>query len=217
MLFWNGVYDHPFRLIDLNSVYLTEDTARKLTPYPELANIADYTMPKDAAISGLASGRIAVYAVENGQVRDITTLYKATTLNAELPRRIDLAKPPMEALLGATWYGPEGDFRWMPKEASVRLGAPSNGEGDLRINAFCAPVQVQAKALTVTIAVDDVKFPPAEIRDCGQPVSLRFPLKLPQGKKEILVTIEVDHTVRVGADQRDLGLAVRSVEVANRP
>jgi hypothetical protein len=217
MLFWNGVYDHPFRLIDLNSVYLTEDTARKLTPYPDLAKIADYTLPQSAAMAGLAAGRIVVYAVENGQVRNITGLYKAATLGSELPRRIDLAKPPMETLLGASWYAPEGDFRWMPKQATVRLGALESGSGELRIDAFCSPVQVQTKPLTVAVTVLDVRFAPVEIRDCAPPVKLRFPVRTQPGQKELQVTIEVDHTVRVGADQRDLGLAVRSIEIASQP
>jgi hypothetical protein len=37
------------------------------------------------------------------------------------------------------------------------------------------------------------------------------------GKQEIEVVVHVDRTVRVGADQREFGLAVRSIEVAEKP
>jgi hypothetical protein len=99
----------------------------------------------------------------------------------------------------------------------VRLGSLENGTGELGIDAFCSPVQVQAKPLTVVVTASDVRFAPVEIRDCAAPVKLRFPVRAQPGQKEIQVTIEVDHTVRVGADQRDLGLAVRSIEIASQP
>ena len=216
-LFWNAIYGRPFRLLDIDDVYLTPDTVQKIPPYPELGNVADFTLSEAEMRSGLAQSRIVVYGVENGQLRDITGLFKETTLQTRVPQSIQLGHPPMESLLGPSWYQGEGDHRWMPRMATARLGVPESGEGELRIEATCAPAQVATQPLMLQVSVEGNRFVPIEIRDCNQVLHFSFPIKVPPGKKEIEVALEVDRTIRIGSDQRDLGMAVRSIEVAGRP
>jgi hypothetical protein len=215
-IFWLGVYNHPFILIGATDVYLTQESARKMTPYPELGNIADYTLPENEEHLALSQNRALVYAVDDGRLRDITNVFKATAVEGAMPRRIEVGHPLMESLLGPSWYGSEGDYRWMPKEASVRLGAPQTGEGEVRVEAFCAPIQVATQPLLAWLTVDGETGPRSTIRDCNQPVRIVAPVHTAPGKKEIDVAIHVDRTVRVGADKRDLGLAVRTVEVVGK-
>jgi len=212
-LFWNGVFDHPFAAVGIHDVYLTPDTVSKIQPYPDLGNVADYTISAFELKSGLAANRIAVYRVQGAVLQDVTRHYAQANLYGDVPTRIDLGHPLMESLLGPTWYPSEGDYRWMPKEASVRLGVPASGTGEVRIDAVCNPLQVTPKPLQVSIAVDGKTSEPVEIRDCEHIPPLRFPLQVAAGQREVQVTVIVDHTVRVGQDQRDLGLAVRSIEV----
>ena len=216
-LFWNAVYGRPFRLIEIDDVYLTPDAVQKIHPYPELGNVADFTLSQTEMQAGLAQNRIVVYSVTNGQLNDITGMFKQAALETGAPLRVALGHPPMESLLGPSWYQSEGDYRWMPKRATVRLGVPEGGEGELRIDANCAPIQVQTRPLMLMVSVDDKRLAPVEIRDCSQRLHLSFPMKVQAEKKEIEVGLEVDRTIRAGSDQRDLGLAVRSIEVAGRP
>jgi hypothetical protein len=215
-IFWLGVYNHPFILIGATDVYITSESARKMTPYPELGNIADYTLPETEEHTALSQNRALVYAVDDGRLRDITNAFKTSAVEGEIPRRIDVGHPLMESLLGPSWYRSEGDYRWMPKEASVRLGAPKTGEGEVRVEAFCGPAQVAIQPLVAWVTVDGQAGPRSTIRDCNQPVSVVAPVHTAPGKKEIEVAIHVDRTVRVGADQRELGLAVRTIEVVGK-
>lgn len=105
----------------------------------------------------------------------------------------------------------------MPKEASVRLGTPKGGEGEVHVEAFCAPVQVAAQPLLAWLTIDGETGPRLTIRDCNQAVVITAPVHAAPDKKEIDVVVHVDRTVRVGADQRDLGLAVRTIEVVDKP
>ena len=216
-VFWLGVYNHPFQLVGATDVYLTPESARKMTPYPELGNIADYTLAEGEERVALAQNRALVFAVEDGRLRDITSVFKATAVEGAIPRRVEVGHPLEESLLGPSWYGSEGDYRWMPKEASVRLGTPKSGEGEVRVEGSCAPVQVAAQPLVAWLTVDGETGPRLTIRDCNQAVIIGAPVHTSPGKKEIEVVVHVDRTVRVGADQRDLGLAVRSIEVLEKP
>jgi len=204
-------------LIGAADVYLTPESARKMTPYPELGNIADYTLPENEERVALSQQRALVFAVEDGRLRDITKVFKTTAVEGAIPRRVEVGHPLVESLLGPSWYGSEGDYRWMPKEASVRLGAPKTGEGEVRVEAFCAPVQVAAQPLLAWLTVDGETGPRLTIRDCNQAVVITAPVQTASGKKEIEVVVHVDRTLRVGADQRDLGLAVRTIEVVDKP
>ena len=211
-LFWNGVYDRPFRLIDAE-VYLTPDTVQKIPPAPELANVADYTLSAQDIRSSLEQNRILVFELTSGELRDITRIYKDAALQTALPLRIDMGKPPTEALLGPSWYPPEDDFRWMPKTATARLGVPPQGRGEIHVEAFCVPMQVQSAPLRAWVLANGLKSPPVEIRDCNQVVNLALPFTVSDGKKEIEVTIQVDRTITLPADPRNFGLAVRTIEI----
>jgi hypothetical protein len=213
-VFWLGVYNHPFRLVGAVDVYITAESARKLTPYPELANVVDYALSSYEERAALSQNRALVYAVDDGGLRDITKIFKTAAMEGEIPRRIEVGRPLLESLLGSTWYGSEGDYRWMPKAASVRLGVPTSGEGEVRVEANCAPVQVRDQPLTAWVTVDGKAGPRSTISDCNQTVMLSAPVHTAPGTKSIEVVVHVDRTVRVASDQRDLGLAVRSIEVA---
>ncbi len=216
LLFWDGVYDHPFRLFGAYRVYITPETVQKIPAAPDQGNIANYTLPRNQVLAGLESGEIVVYGVEGGVVHDITRMFKAAALNNAVPGEIEIGQPLMESLLGASWYQSEGDFRWMPKTATVRMGMPAGGAGEVKIHAFCTPAQVQSAPLQVSIGIEGKTYGPAQVRDCSHPVNLSFPFSVRPGTKDTVIAIEVDRTIRVGVDRRDLGLAVQTIEVKSR-
>ena len=73
------------------------------------------------------------------------------------------------------------------------------------MEASCALVQVQTQPLIAWLAIDGKAGPRAAIRECNRAVVIGAPFQT--------APVHVDHTVRVGSDQRDLGLAVRTIEV----
>jgi hypothetical protein len=85
------------------------------------------------------------------------------------------------------------------------------------VEAFCAPVQVAGQPLVAWVTVDGKAGPRSTIRDCNRAVIIGAPVHTAPGAREIEVGLHVDRTVRVGADQRDLGLAVRMIEVVDKP
>ncbi len=195
-LFWNGVYDRPFRLIGSVEVYLTPETAQRIPPSPELGNVAEYTLPYTGVLSGLAQNRLLVYHVQDGELQDITAVFKPSS-GSDLPRRINPGDPRMASLLGPTWHPSERNFRWMPKEATIRIGMPKNGQGELRIEAICVAAQVKTGPLTMWATIDGKKSPPALIGSCNGTVHLTFPVSVPTDRNEAEVKLELDRTFQV--------------------
>jgi hypothetical protein len=215
-LFWTGVYDHPFRLVGANRVYMTPEALQKITPDAE-TKISEYTIPEAEMMAELAQHRVIVFGLEGGDLHDITAAYEAAALNSQMPRKMVMGQPILESLLSKSWYPSEGDYRWMPKTASVHLGMPESGKGDLDLEAFCSPVQLKDGPLLVWVTIQGHRYGPHQIRDCSGPLGVRFSFTVTPGTKEADVMLEVNRTVRVGADLRDLGLALRNVEVISQP
>jgi hypothetical protein len=217
--FWNCIYGHPFRLLGIDNVYLTPGTVGRLQPYPELGNVADYILPEPQMLVALSENRARVFSVDDGNLRDITALFVRAVLHHQTPTRIEMSHPAVGTALGPTWYPIEGDLRWMPKTATAHLGAPEPGSGILRIEATCAAIPSDPRPLLVTVTANGLTLPPVAIDHCGASLrDLRFPLdRLPPASGAVLdIVIELDRTMRVPPDQRDLGLAVRTIEVVNQ-
>jgi hypothetical protein len=128
--------------------------------------------------------------------------------------RVDLGDPLVTERLGPGWYQPEPGIRWMGRTASLRMPGPRTANQRLYVTAICPAAQLENGALEVTVSVDGVRLPPARFTRGNPESTLVFGLP-PQavGKSEILIALEVSRTVRIGADQRELGLAVRQIEI----
>ncbi len=207
-LFWSGVYDHPFPLAGVREVYLTPDSVNRITPDPETGNVADYIMPQPAMSQALRENRATVLSVNAGRVKDITSIFQQAA-----PTHLDLVHPPVPSLVGASWYPPEQSYRWMPKRATVVLGSPGAGPVRLRVNAICVPVQLQSGPLELQVQIGDRKPAPVRITSCQGAQILTFPVTLPAEQTQFEVALEVNRTIRVGYDLRDLGLAVLWIEL----
>src|ERR1035437_3812262 len=127
-LFWNGVLNRPFRLFGLDHVYLAPGSEKRIASHPDLGNIGDYILPAGVVAQALQREELVVYDVRGPRLRNITAVYGALPREREsgLPLRVDAASPLTSYLLGPEWYESDGDHRWMPRRASLRLGAPSS-------------------------------------------------------------------------------------------
>jgi hypothetical protein len=213
-LFWNGVLDRPFRLFGLDHIYLAPGSEKRIDAHPDLGNIGDYILPANVVAQALKREELVVYDVRGARLRNITDLYAALPRESGLPLRVDAASPLTSYLLSAEWYESDGDHRWMPRRAGLRMGAPLTGAQKLYLRGNCPDEQLSPGPLSVTVTVDGSTLPATVIRPGENAFELVF--ALPDsvvGKAEMRVTVEVGRVIRPASDPRDLGLAFGAFEV----
>ena len=213
-LFWNGVLDRPFRLFGMDHVYLAPGSGKRIASHPDLGSIDDYILPADVVSQALQRDELVVYDVRGARLRNITAVYAALPRESGLPLRVDAASPLTSYLLGAEWYASDGDHRWMPRRASLRIAAPANSGAKLYLRGSCPDEQLRLGPLPVTVTVDGIALPATAIRP-GENV-FELPFTLPDsvvGKTEMQVTVEVGRVIRPASDPRDLGLVFGVFEV----
>jgi hypothetical protein len=216
-LFWSGIFDHPFGLVGKDPVYLSPETARKIRSYPGLVNIGDYTVPEEAAAEGLGRGDVVVYSVGAEKLQNITPMYRQIVdrqISGRAPAKVDVGNPMLSYLLDANWYDIEGNFRWMPKSAGLQVAGPETAGQKLHVIGFCLSIQAAAGPLTITAEMEGIRSSPEPVPNCTDIVDLAFAIPPEMvGRKRMNVRIEVNRAGRYGPDTRDLGFAVRTVEI----
>lgn len=209
-LFWSGIYDRPFSLVGATDTYLSPDAAEGLTAYPELFRAADYTLPREVVRERVARGEMVVYTVSRRRLVDTTAMYRNGMDGGGLAASVDFRQPVEEGLLGKEWYAAEDGFRWMPKEATVRL---SGKGGEVEVTGFTAAAQFEGFAeLRVEAFWNGVALGMQAVPKGREDFQLRF--ALPEGRKEGgELQLRVDHVTTVAGDTRALGLAVTRIGI----
>lgn len=213
-LFWSGVYDNPFPLVGAGITKLTPESAARLAPLPELFNANDYTLDSAAVSALLSLGQVEVYQLRNRRLSRSTLVYATSPGRggqASAPRKIELANFAYASFLGPEWHPAEGTFRWMPGRSTVTL---EGSGGSAIIRGFCVPEQLSktTERLTVSAKWDDRPLGERHVTTCGQEVAVRFSLPADRRPKGAL-SIEVRPVRPIGGDDRELALAVYSVEI----
>ena len=215
-LFWNAILDRPFRLFGLDHIYLAPGSEKRIDPHPDLGNVADFILPADVVAQALKREELVVYDVRGPRLRNITALYAAMPHEsaAGLPLRVDAASPLTSYLLGPEWYPSDGDHRWMPRRATLRIGAPAAPGMKLYLRGACPEELLKAGALPVRVTVDGIALPPAEIRPGETAFELAYPLPAAvTAKSEMRIMVDVARSFAPAADPRDLALAFGTFEV----
>ena len=216
-VFWAGVFHHPFTVFGVSGVYLTPGSDEHIEPHPELGRISDFVLPGGPTVRGLNDNQIVVYRVEPRRLKAITSQYTGTTaqqLSLEPPRRVDAGNPLMAYLLGPEWYALDGGSRWMPKRATLRIGAPRSPSEKLYLTGFCSETQLQAGPVPVRITVAGTALP--ELALSGGVTQFNVILALPPtlvGTKWLEMTVESGRTFRASRDGRELGLSFGTFEI----
>lgn len=193
-LFWSGVYDNPFALVAAPNTRLTPESAAKLTAYSNLFRQEDYagTFSKETS---------EVYRYEDRRLFRTTDSYAGAA-----PRRIELGLTVFSRFLGPEWHTPEVGFRWMPAHATATMEGPG---AQLHITGSCLQGQTNFR---LSATWDAQSLGTQAIPACPKDFTLEFKLPTPRQPKGA-ITLTATPTVRVGADQRDLGAAIRSLEI----
>ena len=212
-LFYYAVGDRPFQLLGIDHVYMTPGSEKNIEKLPEMGDLNEFLLPPDQVAKGLDNDEVAVYDVRGPRLRNITSAYAGQPRDLGLPLRVDVGSPLAGPLLGPEWYAPEGNHRWMPKRAGLRMAAPPAAGRKLYLRGYYPALQLRDGPLTVTVTVNGLALAPAALRSAGN-FELAFPLPAAVvGQPAMQVEVEVSRTFRAGADIRDLGLAFGEFEV----
>jgi hypothetical protein len=213
-LFWNGVLDKPYRLFGLDHIYLSPGSEKHIDAHPDLGDIHEYILPADVVSNALQRDEIVVYDARGPRLRNITQLYAALPQASTLPLRVDAASPLTSYLLGPEWYKSDGDHRWMPKRATLRIGGPAASGARLYLRGECPDELLRAGRLPVTVSVDGETLLPAAIKPGENAFEISFALPpSATGKAQLNLTIESGRVFRPASDPRDLALAFGVIEI----
>ena len=213
-LFWNGVLDKPYRLFGLDHVYLSPGSEKHIDAHPDLGNITEYILPADVVSNALKRDEIVVYDARGARLRNITQLYAALPQATTLPLRVDAASPLTSYLLGPEWYQSDGDHRWMPRRATLRIAGPAAAGARIYLRGECPDELLRGGPLPLTVAIDGERLAPGVIKPGENAFEISFPLPASAtGKAQLNVALEAGRTFRPAADPRDLALAFGSIEI----
>jgi len=188
-LFWAAMASRGFEVAGIPDVYLAE-RSRDTSAQPGFWNSVEYFLPPENVASAI------VYDVRGRRLRE-----------SGLSRYVNPADAASAPLLGPEWYASEGDHRWMPKSATLRIGAPPVSGQFLHLNATCPQAPV-----TLTVTVNGMPAGKAKIDRPDFSVSVPLPDAV-VGLPEMRVQLEVDRTFRPPGERRDLGAVFGTLEV----
>jgi hypothetical protein len=210
-LFWSTIVDKPFVPLGIKDVFLTPGSEQNIEEHPDLGDPHEFVLPSGPARRALDHNRAVVYAVAGGRLVNITPIYRAYALTwkHEHPLRVEVGRPEYKDQLGPTWYQIEGaGHRWMPKQATVRLGAPTGPGQNLFISGYAAADQLKEGPVGMTISVNGAPYKPVRLTEPDAPFEFEFPLsKELLGQESIEISIEVDRVFTPPGDNRHLGAA----------
>jgi len=210
-LFWSAMADKPFPLVGAQEVYLAPGSEDHIRPSPGVLNVADHVMATGPMFQGLADGMLVVYRVGEGPLRNITKSFAAMARakwKPELARRVDVGQQLLAGQLGEGWYPIEAGYRWMKKEAAVRLPGPEAASERLYVTGYASAAALQAGPVALSVSVEDIPLSTVQVSEAD--ARFDFSFALPEtlvGSDTIEVRLSVDRTFSSADDPRLLGLA----------
>jgi hypothetical protein len=217
-LFWEALYPKANLVAGVGDVYLAPGSEASIQARPELAEVSDYILSPALALRALVENHAVVYSARGERLRNVTTAFRWTARarwrEPELPWRIEIGNPLFAGYLGPTWYGADGSYRWMPKRATATLHGPRSPAERLYLAGQCPAPLVQGGPLGVSARLDGIPLGQVRLTKPDAPFDISLPLP-PEavGKPRVEITLEVERTVFIPPDVRELGLAVRTIAI----
>jgi hypothetical protein len=210
-LFYTGMAHHPFPLVGTSKVYLAPGTEKLIQTHPGIGDPAEFAFAPGTAWHALQRDEAVVYSVKEERLRNITSIYAnlmPTEWESLKPTRVDAGTSAAAYVLGPSWYGLDGDHRWMPRQATVELAGPRSPAARLHLAGFAAP-----QATSVSVSIDGARLPG---RGVVPGASFDLEWEVPPAaatKPAVHLVIEVDHATIPPGEVRELGLAFGIIEI----
>ena len=207
-LYISGLMDNPLRLFGIQRVYLLPGSERLITSVPA----ADITMrtDRDMADQLISEGKTAVAAFDGRGVMDATEIYRAMakgSIRLTVLRMNDLV---WSSRLRSGWNDVENEYRWMQRKAVVVLDTPVQKTARVQVRVYCPQTlldQANGK-LEMRASVEGMPVGTRAISE-GQQQLVFDPLPAGLfGRKELEITLELNHVVVPPGDGRELGVPV---------
>jgi hypothetical protein len=210
--------DGAFAAFGVSGVYVDPGQRAELTAHAVAAGVDLSSVFPDPADfqRGLLQHTIEVLATVGPVLIDVTPRFEiqAQASSPLWPRRVDVAGAASADCLRGEWREPEGDHRWMGKQAGVILAGPAAPGEQLHLAGHCPGQQVAAGPVGAKVLVDGAQVGELRLTRGDADFEAAFPLP-PQvvGKASIEVTIRLDRTFHAVGDVRELGLSFGTFEV----
>jgi hypothetical protein len=136
-LFWSGIADAPFRVMEIPHVYLVPGSEARIQGPPGL--VARYVLPQGLALRALREGRAVVYQADGPVLRNATARYRTlagTLWKAEPPRFINLGDTVYAEYLGPGWSAAADGYRWLIGTGTLHVGGPRGPTDRLYVSVF---------------------------------------------------------------------------------
>jgi hypothetical protein len=215
-LFWAGMNDKPFRLIEATQVYLAPGSELMIEKHPDVGDVNEQVLPREVAGRAIASGSAVVYAVTGNRLTNMTGAFRgqAQQWMSKPVKKLDVGQPYLGDLLGPEWYPIENGYRWMPRRASFRIGGPATAEEKLYLHGFYPKEQLAKAPVRVQVTIDGQSAGELQLGMNDAEFNLGYPLR-PEliGKDSLQVEIQVSRAVDDGSSGRELGLAFGVISV----
>jgi hypothetical protein len=219
-LFWSAWWDFPFPNFGCSKIYIAGESEDHIEKFPQGGTLSRFFLSEGEILAGLDAGTIVAYEIgPNTRLRNITSIYRgllSTQPSPGLPRYIDFSQPTSSVYLGPGWWEPESGFRWSAKHATFRLRGPVSEHGEIVIRGFSAKQHMERGPLHLTVSVEGKTYPAHTITGEDLTFELKYPLAAElKGKASMEVAVDVERTLTIPGDKRDLGLGFWKAEVLN--
>lgn len=214
-LFWDAVFDNPFRILGISRVYLAPGAEAAIDAHPEWGGINEWVVPPKAVREWFTDEAVVVYAWDDQRLVNVTREWraKAAELGSGLSPFVDLGDPAFAAQLGEGWHQVEEiRARWMSGRAAVTLNASKAVARELAISAYAPAALLAAGPVELSAYVDGVEAGRNAVRSGDARFEIVIPLKMPLGEN-VTVQLRASRTIRPEGDGRELSFAFGTVQI----
>ncbi len=216
-LFWFGLNDKPFRLLNLDNIFLAPGAENGIQDFPDLGDVKSFVFPAGQVVQVLDEDQAVVYSASERRLRNITRTYHAIAKSRWKPglaQRVDAGNPLFNRYFVEGWYPIEGANRWMGKRAIVELRGPDTAGQRLRLQGYLPKAVLSKGPLHLTIRIDGDSLPPVTL---SQPDSeFVQDLALPAaatGKERVRIVLDVDNATAPPGEDRVLSLLFGTIAI----
>jgi hypothetical protein len=216
-LYDSAIADSGFYPLGLYDVYLTPEARVSVHPGTNPALLPHIVLDPHTMRHAIAHEQVVVYSDVGDHLRNITGEWERLEFNTNkrhdpLSRRVEVGNPLYAYLLGPEWFPVESPgFRWMPRRATVQLGAPASASDKLLLEGDCPVLQLKGGFVHLSVSVDGI--PLADKKIGGTENHFRRLFDVPPSlseKGQVTVVISVDRVVHEPGG-RELGLVLGTV------
>jgi hypothetical protein len=214
-LFWDAVFDNPFRILGISRVYLAPGTETSIDSHPEWGGINEWIVPPGAVRDWFAREEAVVYAWDQGQLVNVTPRWrvKAADLAAALSPFVDAGDPAFAAQLGEGWHELEDNrARWMSGRATVTLNSSRAVAGELVVSGYAPAALLIEGPVKLSVRVNGKDAGAGVISDGDSRFEIVVPIAMTSGETAE-VELRASRIIRPEGDGRELSFAFGTIQI----